>query len=119
MYRYNKKVRRFLGPPVHSKGRTHKADQSKLSARFVKNIADNSKLEFVSFHCHSHGKLEQIDGKYIMSEVILEPRLVITHEAYREKAEKVLQKSEAACLISNSIKSKVSMKASIITKENL
>lgn len=82
-------------------------------------IADNSKLEFVSFHCHSHGKLEQIDGKYIMSEVILEPRLVITHEAYREKAEKVLQKSEAACLISNSIKSKVSMKASIITKENL
>lgn len=72
-------------------------------------IAENSKLDFASFYCHSKGKLDQVDGKFLMTEVILEPKVVIVHEKDRERAEKVLQKSEAACLISNSIKSKVTM----------
>lgn len=72
-------------------------------------IAENSKLEFVSFNCPAKGKLEQVDGKFLMTEILLEPVLVITKEADKEKAERVLQKSEAACLISNSIKSKVSV----------
>ncbi len=45
----------------------------------------------------------------MMSEIILEPTVTITDEKDREKAERVLQKSEAACLISNSVKSKVTM----------
>ncbi|WP_229250465.1 hypothetical protein [Emticicia aquatilis] len=48
-----------------------------------------------------------------MAEVILEPTLVITKEADKDRAERILQKSEAACLISNSIKSKVSMISNI------
>ncbi len=72
-------------------------------------IAENSKLDFVSFYCHSKGKLDQVEGKFLMTEVILEPRIVIIHEKDRERAERVLQKSEAACLISNSINSKVTM----------
>ena len=72
-------------------------------------IAENFKLDFVSFNCSSTGKLEMVDGKYMMSEILLEPTVVITDEKNREKTERVLQKSEAACLISNSVKSKVSM----------
>lgn len=72
-------------------------------------VAENSKLEFSLFECKSKGKLEKIDGRFIMSEVILEPRLVIKYERDRERAEKILLKSESACLITNSIKSKVSM----------
>ena len=73
-------------------------------------IAENSKLDFISFQCHSEGKLEKVDGKFLMTEVILEPRVVIKNEKDKERAERVLEKSEAACLISNSIKSKVTMK---------
>lgn len=73
------------------------------------SIAENSKLAFVSFCCQSKGKLEQVDGKFMMSEIILEPTVTIFNEKDREKAERVLQKSEAACLISNSVKSKVTM----------
>ena len=73
------------------------------------SIAENSKLEFKSFSCASKGKLEQVDGKFLMTEVILEPTLVIANEAGRAKAERLLQKSEAACLISNSVKAKVTM----------
>ncbi|MEO7174808.1 MAG: OsmC family protein [Saprospiraceae bacterium] len=72
-------------------------------------IAENSKLEFQNFSCKSKGKLEQVDGKFIMSEIILEPTVIIINEKDREKTERVLQKSEAACLISNSIKSKITM----------
>lgn len=72
-------------------------------------IAENSKLEFTHFECKSKGKLEQTDGKFLMTEVILEPLVIIKNESDREKAERVLQKSEANCLISNSIKSKVTM----------
>lgn len=73
------------------------------------SIAENSKLAYVSFCCQSRGKLEQVDGKFMMSEIILEPTVTIFNEKDREKAERVLQKSEAACLISNSVKSKVTM----------
>src|SRR6185436_5509105 len=73
-------------------------------------IAENSKLDFISFQCHSEGKLEKVEGKYLMTEVILEPKVVIKNEKDKEKTERVLEKSEAACLISNSIKSKVTMK---------
>ncbi|QTE36480.1 OsmC family protein [Mucilaginibacter sp. P19] len=72
-------------------------------------IAENSKLSFVSFSCNSKGKLEQVDGKFMMTEVILEPTVTIADEKDRERAERVLQKSETACLISNSVRSKIIM----------
>jgi peroxiredoxin-like protein len=72
-------------------------------------IAENSKLEFTSFHCTADGILEKVDGKYLMTEIVLKPTLVIHNVKDLEKAERILQKSESACLISNSIKSKVSL----------
>jgi len=80
------------------------------------SIAENSKLSFGSFSCKAKGKLEQVEGKFMMSEIILEPTVIITDEKDRERAEKVLQKSEAACLISNSVKSKVTMLPTISVK---
>lgn len=71
------------------------------------SIAENSKLEFKKFSSKSYGKLEIVDGRYIMSEITLVPSLTILREEDMEKAVKVLNKSEAACLISNSVKSKI------------
>lgn len=70
-------------------------------------IAENSGLEFVHFESKATGKLEKIDGKYLISEIELSPTLRIKNETQREKAMKVLQKSEAACLISNSVRSRI------------
>jgi peroxiredoxin-like protein len=80
------------------------------------SIAENSKLAFTSFNCKSRGKLEQVDGKFMMTEITLEPTITITDENDREKAERVLRKSEAACLISNSVKSKIIMLTTINVK---
>ena len=81
------------------------------------SIAENSKLEFTDFSCRSKGKLEQIEGKFQMSEVILEPTVTIVHEKDREKAERILFKSEAACLISNSVKSKITLIPAVKTAD--
>ena len=77
-------------------------------------IAENFKLDFESFDCKATGTLDRVDGKYLMTEILLEPHLVISNEDDVENALRVLQKAEAACLISNSIKSKVSMKPNIV-----
>lgn len=71
------------------------------------SIAENSRLEFLSFNSKAVGKLEMVDGKFMISEIILMPKLVIKDELQREKAERVLFKSETNCLISNSVKSKI------------
>ena len=77
-------------------------------------VAENSRLEFKEFNCNAVGVLDQVEGKYLMTEVVLNPTLVIIKEEDKEKALRVLDKSEKACLISNSINSKVSLNPTVI-----
>lgn len=108
-------------PPEFPKGMPHIWSPEHLFTASVSSclmttflaIAENSKLEFSGFSCNSKGILERVDGKYAMTEVILEPTVTIKDEKDRDRAERILQKSEAACLISNSIKSKVTMEITI------
>jgi peroxiredoxin-like protein len=81
-------------------------------------VAENSKLDYVSFTCNGIGKLEKVDGKFMISEIVLSPELIIKNEPDKEKGLKVLEKSEAACLISNSVKSKIVF-VPVIHKEDL
>jgi organic hydroperoxide reductase OsmC/OhrA len=70
-------------------------------------VAENSKLEFTSFSSHATGKLDKVDGKFMMTEVLLQPTLIINNPEHQEKAKRVLEMSEKACLISNSVKSTI------------
>jgi peroxiredoxin-like protein len=72
-------------------------------------VAENSSLEYISFRSNAVGKLEIIDGKYLISEIVLKPVLEISNPDQKERAERVLLKSEKACLISNSVKATVTM----------
>lgn len=77
-------------------------------------IAENFKLEFTSFNSNAVGKLEIVDGKYMISEIELQPTVAVKNEESVEKAQRVLLKSEKACLISNSVKSTIIFKPQII-----
>lgn len=77
-------------------------------------IAENSSLPFSSFRCEADGKLERIDGKFMISEIELRPEVEVAEEKYIEKAERIIEKSENACLISNSVKTKIILKPSIL-----
>lgn len=76
-------------------------------------IAENFKFDFIHFECNATGTLEKIEGKFMMTEIIVSPVITIAPEADKEKALRILQKSEAACLIANSIKSKIIFKPEV------
>ena len=81
------------------------------------SIAEYSKLEFKKFSSKASGKLEMIDGKYVMSEISLMPFVTVKNVEDMDKAMKILRKSEAACLISNSIKSKIVFMPKVMVAE--
>lgn len=70
-------------------------------------IAENSSLPFNSFSCKAEGKLEKVDGNFMISEIELKPEIIIPEEKYLEKAGRIIEKSDKMCLISNSVKTKI------------
>lgn len=80
-------------------------------------IAEYSKLNYQSFSTHATGKLEKKDGKFMISEITLKPVLEIVNEKDRDKALRILEKSEGGCLISNSIKTEITFKPEVVVIE--
>jgi peroxiredoxin-like protein len=81
-------------------------------------IAEFSKLDYISLKVNATGKLEKVDGKFMMSEIILKPVLSIPETTKPEKAERILHKAEGACLITNSVKTRVSMEPEVIVMDS-
>ena len=77
-------------------------------------IAENSKLDFISFSCESKGKLEKVDDKYMISEIELIPKIKVKSERDKERAGRITVKAEEQCLISNSVKTKIILNPIII-----
>jgi peroxiredoxin-like protein len=77
-------------------------------------IAENSKLEFVSFSADAQGKLEKLTGQgFMMTEITLRPKLVLKNARDAERALRILEKAEKHCLISNSIKTQTKLEPDI------
>ena len=77
-------------------------------------IAENSKLAFKEYSSTAEGALEKTDSGYMITELTVKPRLVIPDEAARDRALRILEKSEKACLISNSMKSVVHLQPEVV-----
>jgi len=77
-------------------------------------IAELSKLDVVSFMSTAVGKLEKTEGRgYRITEIVLRPKLVIRFESDAERAQRILEKAERNCLISNSINTDVTLEPEI------
>ena len=72
------------------------------------------KTGIVSFSADAKGKLEKLEGQgFIMTEVVLRPKLLISHARDAERAGRILEKAEKQCLISNSIKAETKLESEI------
>ncbi|MGD8426705.1 MAG: OsmC family protein [Balneolaceae bacterium] len=80
-------------------------------------IAEYSKLDFKALDIKALGKLEKVEGKFMVSEITLKPVVTISNEKFSDKAERILRKSEESCLISNSVKTKINLEPEIIISE--
>ena len=71
-------------------------------------IASNSQLEFESFECKTVIKLELVDRKYLITEAELQPIVkLVNPDTDEEKALRVIDKSSANCLVTNSMKTEI------------
>lgn len=82
-------------------------------------IADNSKLEFKSFTSKSICTVDKIEGKYVITEVLLQPRVVIPFSQNPDRAKRIVEMSEKACLVSNAVKINIRLEPEIIVEESL
>ena len=77
-------------------------------------IAGYSKLSFEALTVKATGKMEKVEGKFMMSEIILEPELVISEEKDTDKAIRIMEKAENACLITRSIKTSIVLEPNVL-----
>ena len=73
------------------------------------HYAERNKLEFLSYKSDAEGVLEIIDNSFMFSEIKIRPLLEVKKDLDINKAKDLIELSEKNCLISNSIKSKVSV----------
>lgn len=76
-------------------------------------IAANSKLEFREYSSTAEGVLEKTEAGFLMTEIILRPRVVVAADQV-DRAKRVIEKAEKNCLISNSMKSRVTLIPEIV-----
>lgn len=77
-------------------------------------IAANSKLEFKAYSSTAEGVLEKTEAGFLMTEIVLRPRVVVTTAEHVERTRRVLEKAEKHCLISNSMKTRVTLEPEVV-----
>lgn len=76
-------------------------------------VAEFSKLTYAGLTCDAEGIMGKEEGKFRMTGIRLKPVLRISDEGQRDRALRVMEKAKAACLISNSMKTEVSMEPTV------
>jgi len=74
-----------------------------------------SKLEFTSLHLEGEGIVDRKDGATRFTEIVLRPRLVLPAGVDRNRAMRVIEKSEKACLISASLSTPIRLEPEIVS----
>jgi organic hydroperoxide reductase OsmC/OhrA len=73
------------------------------------SMAQSKGMQFVSYESAAEGLLENVDGKFLITEVSVAPTVVLKSDGDLEKAKAIMGQVEEHCFISNSIKAKVKM----------
>jgi len=76
-------------------------------------VAERAGLAFTSYESAAEGKLELVDGKFQFTAITLRPTIILPANADAAKAKELIEKAEANCLISNSMKARVTLEPTI------
>ena len=78
-------------------------------------VARASKLPFTSLELSGEGTVDRKDGAPRFTEIVLRPRLTLPAGGDRDKAMRVLEKSEKACLVSASLSTPIRLEPEILS----
>ncbi|RZJ35630.1 MAG: OsmC family peroxiredoxin [Flavobacterium sp.] len=73
------------------------------------SVAEGACIDFSGFSCGSLGELAMKDGNLVVQEITLSPKVIISDRHLIAKAFKIMDVAGRKCMISNSIKSRVSI----------
>ncbi|MBR1141613.1 OsmC family protein [Bradyrhizobium denitrificans] len=77
-------------------------------------LAQAKNLVPIGYESEAEGLLENVEGKYRMTEIMVRPRVTLSGTAQLERAREIMEGVEPQCFISNSIKAKVILAAEFI-----
>jgi len=111
-----------LAPPVQFDGPGDQWSPEELLMASVSSclvlsfraIAKASKFEWLSIVCESSGELNKVDKKTKFTSLVSKARLVVPLGANPEVGDKLLNKAEQTCFISNSLSCKTRIECEII-----
>ena len=72
-------------------------------------VAERGGLAFSSYESAAEGRLELVEGKLQFSAITIKPTITLKSVADMAKAKELIEKAEANCLISNSMKTRVTL----------
>ena len=76
-------------------------------------VAERAALPFASYESTAEGRLELVEGKLQFTAITIKPTIILKAASDAAKAKELIEKAEANCLISNSIKAKVIVQATV------
>ena len=76
-------------------------------------VAERAGLTFTSYHCEAEGRLELVEGKFQVTVITLRPQIALQSGSDAAKAKELIEKAEANCLISNSMKTRIALEPTI------
>jgi peroxiredoxin-like protein len=80
----------------------------------LRAIARVAKLEFTALELDAIGTVDRQDGETRFTEIVLRPRLTVAAGTDRERALRVVEKSERACLVTASLSTPIRLDAEIV-----
>ena len=81
-----------------------------------KAIAEFSKFEFLSLQVEVEAILEKEQGGFSFTKVVVQPLLEIAAASEQERALRLLEKAERACLVSRSVKSQIELQPEVLVR---
>ncbi len=72
-------------------------------------VAERAGLAFSAYESTAEGRLELVEGKFQFTAITIKPTITLKLSADAGKAKELIEKAEANCLISNSMKAKVTL----------
>jgi peroxiredoxin-like protein len=80
-------------------------------------IAEYSKLPFHGMDVKIEGTIEKQEGGFRFTKIVLRPSVAIDRAEDRERAQRLIDKAERACLVSRSLSAQISVEADIHVQE--
>ena len=80
------------------------------------SFAERANLDFLSYKSEADGILDKVEKSLLMTRIHIKPTITVASEADRAEALKLIERAERYCLISNSIKSEVTIEPTVVVK---